>query len=367
MAGLRLNNLIKRFNNGFEAVRGINLDIADGEFVVVIGPSGSGKSTILRMLAGLESVTSGTIYLGDKRIDKLEPSQRDLAMVFQDYALYPQMTVRQNLSFGLRMRKTPKTEIDQRISKAASALSITELLDLRPDQISGGQSQRVAVGRAIVRQPTAFLFDEPLSQLDANLRVQMRAELAGLHQRLGITTVYVTHDQIEAMTLGDRIVVMNQGKIVQIDTPQMIYQKPVNRFVAGFIGSPSMNFIEGTVQNSQFCFQDGISYPLNDGSGKPMFQSSNHQPCTLGARPEDLTTESSHPKLADAVVERVEFLGHGTLIHATAGHARFTVRGDQRSAQERGEKISLHLPIGRWHLFSANSSADDQQQRLVNS
>lgn len=364
MAGIRLHELAKRYSNGFEAVKGINLEIADGEFVVLIGPSGCGKSTTLRTIAGLERITSGSIYLGDTRVDTMEPSKRNLAMVFQDYALYPQMTVRQNMSFGLRMRKTRRSEIDQRVSDAARALAIAELLDLRPDQLSGGQCQRVAVGRAIVRHPTAFLFDEPLSNLDANLRVDMRAELARLHQRMKVTTIYVTHDQVEAMTLGDRIVVMNEGQIVQIDSAERVYQQPANRFVAGFFGSPPMNFIDGFATGSHFRAEDGMDYPLVDKSGKPTFTSLPRQACTLGVRPENLSTDSSHPKLADAVVDVVEYLGHEKIVYATVGDTTLVTRVDRNLSIQRGESIRLHVPPGDWHLFSAERSPAGDYRRL---
>ena len=252
MAEIRLENLVKRYENGFEAVKNANLEITDGEFLVLVGPSGCGKSTTLRMIAGLEEVSSGDIFVGDTRVNDLEPGDRDIAMVFQNYALYPHMTVRENMSFGLRMRKTPKAEIEQRVADAAEILSLESLLDRRPKQLSGGQRQRVAVGRAIVRKPKAFLFDEPLSNLDAKLRVQMRTELARLHLRLKTTTVYVTHDQVEAMTLGDRIVIMKDGVIQQIGSPMEVYQQPANHFVAGFIGSPAMNFIDGQISDGQF-------------------------------------------------------------------------------------------------------------------
>ena len=247
MADVRLRNVNKTYAGDVRAVSDANLDIRDGELMVLVGPSGCGKSTTLRMIAGLEDISSGDVFIGDQRVNDLEPGDRDIAMVFQNYALYPHMSVRQNMSFGLRMRNTPRPEIEHRVAEAAKILSIEPLLDRRPRELSGGQRQRVALGRAIVRQPNVFLFDEPLSNLDAKLRVQMRTEIARLHNRLNTTMVYVTHDQVEAMTLGDRIVIMNQGVIQQIDTPLNIYNRPANRFVAGFIGSPAMNFFAGTV------------------------------------------------------------------------------------------------------------------------
>src|SRR6187399_1147527 len=257
MANVLLKHLDKKYPNGFHAVRDVSLDIADGEFMVLVGPSGCGKSTTLRMVAGLEEATRGEIYIGDRLVNDVAPGERDIAMVFQNYALYPHMSVRQNMAFGLKMRRTPKAEIERRVNEAAAILSIESLLDRRPRELSGGQRQRVALGRAIVREPKVFLFDEPLSNLDAKLRVQMRAEIARLHLRLKTTIIYVTHDQVEAMTLGDRIVLMNHGVIQQVDTPMKIYQRPANQFVASFIGSPAMNFIRGEIANGTFQFADG--------------------------------------------------------------------------------------------------------------
>ncbi|MEL7372417.1 MAG: sn-glycerol-3-phosphate ABC transporter ATP-binding protein UgpC, partial [Myxococcota bacterium] len=243
MASLQLENVYKRYGD-VEVVKNVNLDIEDGDFVVLVGPSGCGKSTTLRMIAGLEEITEGTMRIGDDVVNKLSPRDRDVAMVFQSYALYPHMTVRDNISFGLKLRKMPKEEIDSRVNDAARILGLDDLLERKPKQLSGGQRQRVAMGRSIVRQPAVFLFDEPLSNLDAKLRVQMRAEIAQLHQRLGTTTVYVTHDQVEAMTLAKHIVVMNKGVVQQVGAPLELYRDPANTFVAGFIGSPSMNFFD---------------------------------------------------------------------------------------------------------------------------
>ncbi len=254
MANVALKHLDKTYPNGFHAVRDVNLDIADGEFIVLVGPSGCGKSTTLRMVAGLEEATGGEIYIGDRLVNDVAPGERDIAMVFQNYALYPHMSVYQNMAFGLKMRRTPKAEIEKRVNEAAAILSIESLLDRRPRELSGGQRQRVALGRAIVREPKVFLFDEPLSNLDAKLRVQMRAEIARLHLRLKTTIIYVTHDQVEAMTLGDRIVLMDRGVIQQVDTPMNIYQRPANQFVASFIGSPAMNFISGNIEGGNFRF-----------------------------------------------------------------------------------------------------------------
>ena len=260
MANLQISGVEKVYQNGFKAIHGIDLTVADGEFIVLVGPSGCGKSTLLRMIAGLETVTGGTIKIGDRVVNDLEPADRDIAMVFQNYALYPHMSVYQNMSYGLRNRCFPKAAIEERVQKAASILQLDGLLDRRPRQLSGGQRQRVAMGRAIVREPAAFLFDEPLSNLDAKLRVQMRVEIKQLQRRLGTTSVYVTHDQIEAMTMADRLVVMNAGVAEQIGTPIDLYEKPSSVFVGGFIGSPAMNFMPGQVE------ADGRHLTLADGS-----------------------------------------------------------------------------------------------------
>src|SRR3954454_14236669 len=249
-----LDNLSKVFSGGVIAVDGVSLTIGSGEFLVLVGPSGCGKSTLLRMIAGLEEVSAGTISIGDREVTELPPRSRDIAMVFQSYALYPHMTVRQNLGYGLKVRKTPKSQIAERVTRAAELLGLDELLDRRPAALSGGQRQRVAMGRAIVREPKAFLMDEPLSNLDAKLRVSMRAQLAALHARLTTTTIYVTHDQIEAMTLGERVAVMREGRVLQMDTPQALYAAPVNLFVAAFIGSPAMNLVEADVHDGTVAF-----------------------------------------------------------------------------------------------------------------
>lgn len=344
MAEIRLHQLVKRFDNGVEAVKSTDLTIADGEFLVLVGPSGCGKSTTLRMIAGLEEATAGDIFIGDRRVNDIDPGKRDIAMVFQNYALYPHMTVRQNMSFGLKMRKTPKAEIQRRVGAAAEILSIESLLDRRPSELSGGQRQRVAVGRAIVRQPAAFLFDEPLSNLDAKLRVQMRTELAKLHQQLKTTTIYVTHDQVEAMTLGDRIVVMNEGVIQQVDSPMDIYRQPANRFVAGFIGSPAMNFVSGTVQQEKF-LAGPIAYRLGSGPR------SHQGPAVLGFRPEHVTTNPADPHLADVTLDVVERMGHETNVYFGLADNPMVVRLEGEVACQPGHKLSLYLPENRWHLF----------------
>src|SRR5215213_9409973 len=293
MANVRLHGVRKIYQDGGHvAVHGVDLDVADGEFVVLVGPSGCGKSTTLRMIAGLESITAGRLYIGDRIVNDVPPKNRDIAMVFQSYALYPHMTVRENLAFALKLRGSSKAEIEKRVQDAASILGINDFLGRTPRQLSGGQRQRVALGRAIVRQPQVFLFDEPLSNLDAQLRVQMRREIARLHQELDATMIYVTHDQVEAMTLGDRIVVMNKGHVQQIDTPMRLYDHPANRFVAGFIGSPAMNFIDGTVEGNsplEFVAKDDafrmvVPPSLADRVGELVGQA-----VTMGIRPEDVS------------------------------------------------------------------------------
>jgi multiple sugar transport system ATP-binding protein len=361
MAHIRLVDLCKRYDNGFVAVDHANLKITDGEFLVLVGPSGCGKSTTLRMIAGLEEISSGQIFLGDRQINNLEPGDRDIAMVFQNYALYPHMSVRENMSFGLRMRRTPKAEIERRVTEAAQILSLEPLLDRRPKALSGGQRQRVAVGRAIVRQPQAFLFDEPLSNLDAKLRVQMRTELARLHQRLKTTTVYVTHDQVEAMTLGDRIVVMKDGVIQQIDTPMNVYQLPANKFVAGFIGSPAMNFLDGQIDKGVFR-TGGIQYPLTASSVSS--NAPNDGSVVFGFRPESLTTHETDPLLAKVRLEVVEQMGHESVVYFSIAGNPLVAKLSGRATVRPGDEISLHLPLGQWHLFSVTENERKQQVRL---
>ncbi len=353
MASIRLENVVKRYANGHVAVQPTSLAVADGEFLVLVGPSGCGKSTTLRMIAGLEEVTGGRIFIGDRCVNVLSPGKRDVAMVFQNYALYPHMTVRDNLSFGLRMRRTPKGDIQKRVGDAAEILSIESLLDRRPAELSGGQRQRVAVGRAIVRQPAAFLFDEPLSNLDARLRVQMRKELAQLHHRFRTTTVYVTHDQVEAMTLGERIAVMHEGVLQQVATPLELYDRPANRFVATFMGSPAMNLLGGRVvgkdtRTSHAVFQCGtIRYPLATTTEAVEPAASR----TLGFRPEHLTLDDRHLPLAIVSVGVVEQLGSETLVYFQLEGQPCVARLDGQTAVRRGDRLSLHLPARRWFLF----------------
>jgi multiple sugar transport system ATP-binding protein len=320
MARVRFVDVTKRFGDGGPAaVYDLNLDIADGEFVVLVGPSGSGKSTALRMLAGLEDITSGELWIGDEIVNDLEPRDRNVAMVFQNYALYPHMSVRQNMGFALGLEHVPKTQVDERVREAATALELDEYLDRKPAQLSGGQRQRVAMGRAIVREPQAFLMDEPLSNLDAQLRVQTREEIAELQERLGVTTVYVTHDQTEALTLGHRIAVLRTGSLQQFGTPNELYERPANLFVAGFIGSPSMNFITGTVSDGAIRLPF-TSMPLDERLRRALAQSGGAGEVVVGVRPEDLEPAGSDPTgdelRFDVVVDAVESTGADLYVHA---------------------------------------------------
>ncbi|HUS40558.1 MAG TPA: sn-glycerol-3-phosphate ABC transporter ATP-binding protein UgpC [Pirellulales bacterium] len=351
MASVRLSNVNKIYDGGFQAVYDANLEIEDGEFVVLVGPSGCGKSTTLRMIAGLEEISSGEIYIGDRLVNKVDPGNRDIAMVFQNYALYPHMSVRQNMAFGLRMRKVARAEIDKRVQNAAEILSIEPLLDRRPREMSGGQRQRVALGRAIVRDPQVFLFDEPLSNLDAKLRVQMRTEIARLHHRLKTTMIYVTHDQVEAMTLGDRIVIMKDGVIQQVDTPMQLYRQPANRFVAGFIGSPAMNFFEGQVRGGEFIAGDRS---LLVGSDVPDGQ------VILGVRPEDLLISDADGCFADVSLDVVEHMGHETMVYFDLTGSTHVARLPAEAEVSAGDRLSLAIRAEAWHLFSAT----DRQIRL---
>ena len=345
MAGIQLKSVRKSFQ-GFEVIHGIDLEIADGSFTVFVGPSGCGKSTLLRMMAGLEEITAGEVHIDGVRCDHLLPAARGFAMVFQSYALYPHMSVEQNLKFGLENQKLAKSEIAARVNKAAGILQIEHLLARRPSQLSGGQSQRVAIGRAIVKEPKAFLFDEPLSNLDAELRVKMRGELISLHQRLGSTMIYVTHDQVEAMTMADRIVVLNEGQIEQVGTPVELYARPRNRFVAGFLGAPPMNMLAGTVSGGGVLLEGGTLVPL-PGRTVPLAEGA---PVTLGIRPEHVEVRPGPLKLA---VATTEVLGSETIVHAmTAGAgAPFTVALRGISGVKAGDSLEVDLPAAFIHLF----------------
>ena len=365
MATVTFQNVNKVYPGGVQAVCDLNLKIADGEFVVLVGPSGCGKSTTLRMLAGLEQISSGEIRIGDRRVNDVEPGHRDIAMVFQNYALYPHMTVRQNLAFGLKMRRTPRAEIQRRTTEAAETLGITSLLDRRPRELSGGQRQRVALGRAIVRQPQVFLFDEPLSNLDAQLRVQMRAEIAALHQRLGTTMIYVTHDQVEAMTLGQRIVIMDGGVVQQADAPLAIYRRPANRFVAGFIGSPPMNFVRGQLAGGVFRHAGGDlamgngEHRLSD-PGARANQTNADGPAWLGVRPEDLEIVGAGPTLGEVQLEVVEQMGHESMGYFRLNGLRCAMRLPADSGLSVGDRVSPRIRGGAVHLF-----ADDAEGRRI--
>jgi multiple sugar transport system ATP-binding protein len=356
MASLHFKSLCKRYPNGFEAVSQFDLTVGDGEFLVLVGPSGCGKSTTLRMVAGLEEVSEGQIFIDDRDVTHAEPSQRDIAMVFQNYALYPHMSVRENMAFGLKIRKLPESEITRLVDKAAQILSLEELLDRRPRELSGGQRQRVAVGRAIVRQPKIFLFDEPLSNLDAKLRVQMRTEISMLHQTLGATMIYVTHDQVEAMTLGDRIVVMKDGLIQQVDTPLNLYRNPANLFVASFIGSPAMSFINGELR-------DGCFVPLDIRDGEPAAKA-DAQTVVLGLRPEDLSLDPSAPQLGEAKIQVVEHMGHETLVHLEYRSQILVARLEPDLKARAGDTVPLGVRPDRGHLFSGSEDGARLEQAL---
>ena len=360
MAGLSLRNVYKKYNGAVVAVSDFTLEIQDKEFIVLVGPSGCGKSTTLRMIAGLEEITEGEIWIGDRMVNDVAPKDRDIAMVFQNYALYPHMTVYDNMAFGLKIRKVPKDEIKARVEEAARILDISHLLDRKPKALSGGQRQRVAVGRAIVRDPQVFLFDEPLSNLDAKLRAQMRTEISKIHLRLGTTFIYVTHDQTEAMTMADRIVVMKDGFVQQIDTPQSLYENPCNMFVAGFIGSPQMNFVDVTIQekNGKICAVFGdfeVELPetkvknsnVRDYIGKEV---------VMGVRPEAIHDEemylsASSTGFIDVTVDVTELMGAETYLYVDCQGANLTARVSPRTTARAGDKIKMVIEANKIHLF----------------
>jgi sn-glycerol 3-phosphate transport system ATP-binding protein len=355
MAGVEIRAVEKRYPNGYKAIHGIDLDIVDGEFVVLVGPSGCGKSTLLRMVAGLEAVTAGEIHIAGRRVNDVEPADRDIAMVFQNYALYPHMSCYANMAYGLRNKGTPKDEIERRVREAARILELDELLERKPRQLSGGQRQRVAMGRAIVREPAVFLFDEPLSNLDAKLRVQMRVEIKKLQRSIGTTSIYVTHDQVEAMTMADRLVVMNAGVAEQIGTPLEVYQRPVTRFVAGFIGSPSMNFLAASVGGA------GDSVELAGGErialGREALTRLAGREMTLGVRPEHLAIVSDAESVARLTVDLVEPLGADTLVHGHFGAdaTDLTIRVNGTGSFAVGERLPIHIGVDRMHFFDSDS------------
>ena len=362
MARIRLDSLSKTFDDGTEAVRQIDLDIDENEFMVLVGPSGCGKSTTLRMVAGLEDVTGGKVLIGDRVVNDVRPKDRDVAMVFQNYALYPHMNVFQNMSFGLRLRKVPRHEIRRRVTHAAGILNIGDLLDKQPKHLSGGQRQRVAMGRAIVRDPEVFLFDEPLSNLDAKLRVQMRTEIKKIHQRVQTTIIYVTHDQVEAMTLADRIVVMNEGRIEQVATPQEMYDDPATRFVAGFIGSPAMNFVPCRIErigsDLMLDLGDSLKLPIppdrtdryGGHAGRDML---------FGIRPEHITEKRPHSSATDAdlraSVDVLEPLGVDTMVFITLNGQEVCARSSPRAVAPVGSQMEFTVQLNQMHLVDPDS------------
>ncbi len=381
MPGIRLEEIAKVYPGGVLAVDGVNLQIEDGEFMVLVGPSGCGKSTLLRMIAGLEEVSEGKIWIGDREVARLAPRERDIAMVFQNYALYPHMSVAKNLGYGLKVRKTSKAEIERRVQTVAQLLGLEDLLQRRPGALSGGQRQRVAMGRAIVREPTAFLMDEPLSNLDAKLRVDMRGELARLHDRLGVTTVYVTHDQVEAMTLGQRVAVMRDGLLQQVDSPQHLYRNPANLFVAAFIGSPSMNLVEAKLDEGHVSFA-GYRIPLDPKHAPADFGGAS---VILGIRPHDFEEASlaraglptievaativeqlgseTHvlfnvdaPPVDVAAVRAATDEGERATLLAGHPHATFTAVIDEGVAPQTGQTLSLAVDPARFHFFDPETA-----------
>jgi len=360
MASLSLQHIYKRYSGGVTAVSDFSLDIEDKEFIVLVGPSGCGKSTTLRMIAGLEEISDGELYIGDKLVNDVAPKDRDIAMVFQNYALYPHMTVFDNMAFGLKLRKVPKDEITRRVTEAAKILDIEHLLDRKPKALSGGQRQRVALGRAIVREPKVFLMDEPLSNLDAKLRVQMRTEIGKLHNRLKTTFIYVTHDQTEAMTMGTRIIVMKDGFVQQIDTPANLYNTPCNMFVAGFIGSPQMNFTNCQVVEEGGAIAltfDGQKITLPEGIANKVKETGYvGKEVVLGIRPEDMHDEeafitSSPESVVDAHVEITEMMGAETYLYLKIGETQYTARVNPRSTAKTDDNIKIALDLNKIHLF----------------
>jgi multiple sugar transport system ATP-binding protein len=362
MANLSLRHIYKRYTGGVTAVTDFCLDIEDKEFIILVGPSGCGKSTTLRMIAGLEEITEGELYIGDVLVNDVAPKDRDIAMVFQNYALYPHMTVFDNMAFGLKLRKTPKDEIKRRVEEAAAVLDITHLLDRKPKALSGGQRQRVALGRAIVREPKVFLLDEPLSNLDAKLRAQMRTELSKLHVRLGTTFIYVTHDQVEAMTMGDRIVVMKDGFIQQVDSPENLYSKPCNEFVAGFMGSPQMNFLDAKVveKDGAVCCEFGEAnkrYTIALPAGKSeLAKPYVGKEVVMGIRPEHIHDEemflsSATTGIVDAVVEVSEMMGAETYLYLVCAGQNLVARVSPRNTLRHGDQIRVAFDAAKLHLF----------------
>lgn len=364
MAKVILEDVYKIYPGNVTAVNNANLEIDDQEFVVLVGPSGCGKSTTLRMIAGLEEITKGNIFIDGRKVNDVPPKNRDIAMVFQNYALYPHMTVYKNMAFGLKLRKYPKAEIDQRVRDAADILGIQELLERKPKELSGGQRQRVAVGRAIVRKPKAFLFDEPLSNLDAKMRVQMRTEISKLHTRLAATMIYVTHDQVEAMTMGDRIVVMKDGLIQQVAPPLELYDHPANQFVAGFIGSPPMNFFDGVLEQREggLFFNEGTFAVKADETARAKLSPYAGKSIVFGIRPEDMAdrvfvAQPDPAHCMKASVEVVEPMGAEVFLYLNTGKTSFIARVDGHDKASVGQELTLVLDIKKSHFFDAATGA----------
>jgi len=364
MAEVSLRKVVKRYDD-VEAVRGIDLDIADHEFVVLVGPSGCGKSTTLRMIAGLEEITDGDIAIGGDVVNDVPPKDRDIAMVFQNYALYPHMTVAENMSFALRLQRYPKAEIKSRVEEAARMLDISDLIDRKPKQLSGGQRQRVAMGRAIVRHPKVFLFDEPLSNLDAKLRVQMRIEIKKVHQKVRTTTVYVTHDQVEAMTLADRVVVMNRGRIEQIGTPNELYHNPATRFVAGFIGSPAMNFVPCRLEEAagklNLRLTDRLAFPVPAARVARYQNVPRNEKLLLGIRPEHLAEANAHGEPGvepfETVLDVTEPMGMETLVYFTLEGTQMCGRVSPAAGAREGAPLRLAVDLNNMHLLNEGTGA----------
>ncbi len=353
MSKIRLQNIKKVYPNGITAVNDASFEINHGEFLVLVGPSGCGKSTMLRMIAGLEDISSGDLFFDDKRVNDIEPKNRDIGMVFQNYALYPHKTVSENIAFPLKVRKTPKAEIKKRVAEVALSLELEALLDRKPKELSGGQRQRVALGRAIIRDPKLFLFDEPLSNLDAKLRVQMRAEIQQLHRKLGTTAIYVTHDQVEAMTMGSRLVVMNKGEIQQIAPPQELYDRPANKFVAGFLGSPQMNFFEGMLE-----YKDGLTFSEAQGlildlpDNLSSKTNSASMKVTVGIRPEDFLIEEKPNTIPIKLkIENIEYLGHEQLLYFMSAGKLKCLRTENSLALQAGEHLEAFVNVEKLHFF----------------
>ena len=358
MASVRLESVSKRFGDTV-VVDDVTLEIADREFLVLVGPSGCGKSTTLRMIAGLETVSGGDIYIGDHRVNDLGPKDRDIAMVFQNYALYPHMNVYDNMAFGLKMRKVSKAEIDQRVKEAAEILGLEPYLKRKPKELSGGQRQRAALGRAIVRHPAVFLMDEPLSNLDAKLRVQTRAEIVKLQKRIATTMIYVTHDQVEAMTMGHRIVVMKDGVVQQVASPQAVYDRPANQFVAGFIGSPAMSFLPCRLEaDNGTLYARGRSFSVRiPDERRATLGTVNADAVTLGVRPEDISLHADAAGSLNAVVDVVEPLGSEHVLYFTCDGERVTARASAESTAASGDAIALGINPNRMHLFDSDTGA----------